>query len=149
MSVENKTVSNHFPLYKKGAEGESKARGMFNKTSPNPSFSKRGTNQNNYGIIVAGHGSRDPDGIREFEQLVALVKQRALQHVVTHGYLEFSSPTIDQAVTAQLAAGAQQVVMVPGVLLAAPGLSLLWWGSPPPTEPEFRPHPSQNCTQGV
>ena len=72
-----------------------------------------------FGIVVAGHGSRDPDGVQEFEQLVKLVKQRASQQLVTHGYLEFASPTIDQAITAQLDAGAQQVVMVPTVLLAA------------------------------
>jgi len=90
-----------------------------NQISSNPSFSKPGINSDNYGIIVAGHGSRDPDGIHEFEQLVALIKKRAPQHFVTHGYLEFSGPTIDQAVIAQLAAGVQQVVMVPGVLLAA------------------------------
>ena len=71
------------------------------------------------GIVIAGHGSRDPDGIREFEALMALVRARAPQHVVSHGYLEFASPTIDQALAANLAAGARQVVMVPGVLLAA------------------------------
>ena len=72
-----------------------------------------------FGIVIAGHGSRDPDGIREFEALMALVRARAPQHVVSHGYLEFASPTIDQAVATNLAAGARQVVMVPGVLLAA------------------------------
>ena len=71
------------------------------------------------GIVIAGHGSRDPDGIREFEALMALVRARAPQHVVSHGYLEFASPTIDQALAANLAGGAQRVVMVPGVLLAA------------------------------
>jgi precorrin-8X/cobalt-precorrin-8 methylmutase len=90
-----------------------------NQISPNPSFTKRGTDQNRYGIIVAGHGSRDPDGIQEFEQLVELVKQRAPQHVISHGYLEFASPAIDQAITTQLDAGVKQVVMVPGILLAA------------------------------
>ena len=72
-----------------------------------------------FGIVIAGHGSRDSDGIREFEALMVLVRARAPQHVVSHGYLEFSSPTIDQAVATNLAAGARQVVMVPGVLLAA------------------------------
>ncbi|MES2739932.1 MAG: precorrin-8X methylmutase [Pseudomonadota bacterium] len=71
------------------------------------------------GIVVAGHGSRDPDAVREFEALVELVRARAPQHVVSHGYLEFSSPTISEAVAANLAAGAHQVTVVPGVLLAA------------------------------
>jgi precorrin-8X/cobalt-precorrin-8 methylmutase len=75
--------------------------------------------EDRFGIVIAGHGSRDPDGIREFEALMALVRARAPQHVVSHGYLEFASPTIDQALAANLAAGVRQVVMVPGVLLAA------------------------------
>ena len=72
-----------------------------------------------YGIVIAGHGSRDPDGVREFEELVALVKARAPQHAVHHGYLEFASPTIEEALQASMAAGAKQIVMVPSVLLAA------------------------------
>ncbi len=76
------------------------------------------TNQE-FGIVIAGHGSRDADGIREFEQLVELVRERAPQHQVSHGYLEFASPTIDQAIAAQLNADAKQIVMVPGILLAA------------------------------
>lgn len=72
-----------------------------------------------FGIVIAGHGSRDPDAVREFEALVELIRARAPQHVVSHGYLEFASPTIGQAVAANLAAGARQVAVVPGVLLAA------------------------------
>jgi precorrin-8X/cobalt-precorrin-8 methylmutase len=71
------------------------------------------------GIVVAGHGSRDPDAVREFEALVELVRARATGQVVTHGYLEFSSPTIDEAVRANLGAGSNEVAVVPGVLLAA------------------------------
>ncbi|MFA5983985.1 MAG: precorrin-8X methylmutase [Methylococcaceae bacterium] len=72
-----------------------------------------------FGIVLAGHGSRDPAGVQEFEQLVGLVKQRAPMQQVTHGYLEFASPTLDQAIQAQLDAHTQQIVMVPAVLLAA------------------------------
>nr|WP_221196995.1 MULTISPECIES: precorrin-8X methylmutase [unclassified Herbaspirillum] len=72
-----------------------------------------------YGIVLAGHGSRDPDAVREFEALVELVRQRVPGQVVTHGYLEFSSPTISAAVEANIAAGSKQVAVVPGVLLAA------------------------------
>ncbi|MDR7048935.1 precorrin-8X/cobalt-precorrin-8 methylmutase [Duganella sp. 3397] len=79
----------------------------------------RMTGGDKFGIVIAGHGSRDPDAVREFEALVELIKQRAPHDVVTHGYLEFATPTIGEAVTANLAAGAKQVAMVPGVLLAA------------------------------
>jgi precorrin-8X/cobalt-precorrin-8 methylmutase len=77
------------------------------------------TISDDYAIVIAGHGSRDPDGVREFEALVALVRQRAPQRLVHHGYLEFASPTIEQALQASLDAGARQIVMVPSVLLAA------------------------------
>ena len=71
------------------------------------------------GIVVAGHGSRDPDAVREFEALVELVRARAPGDIVTHGYLEFASPTIADAAVANVDAGATQVALVPGVLLAA------------------------------
>ncbi|MGV8892189.1 MAG: precorrin-8X methylmutase [Burkholderiaceae bacterium] len=76
-------------------------------------------NRDQFGIVVAGHGSRDPDGVREFEALVTLVRSRAPQHIVSHGYLEFANPTIDQAVKTTVAAGVRQIAVVPGVLLGA------------------------------
>lgn len=71
----------------------------------------------NYSIVIAGHGSRDEDGVREFESLVTLLKQRTEKRI-DHGFLEFSRPTIDEAVKANLQAGSTQVAVVPGVLLA-------------------------------
>jgi len=72
-----------------------------------------------FGIVIAGHGSRDPDSVREFEALVKLVRERAPEQVIHHGYLEFSSPTISEAIEQNVAAGMTQVAVVPGVLLAA------------------------------
>ncbi|MET0319745.1 MAG: precorrin-8X methylmutase [Duganella sp.] len=75
-----------------------------------------------FGIVIAGHGSRDPDAVREFEALVELVRARAPQHAVSHGYLEFATPTIAEAIASNLAGAAskpKQVAVVPGVLLAA------------------------------
>jgi precorrin-8X/cobalt-precorrin-8 methylmutase len=72
-----------------------------------------------YDIIVAGHGSRDPEGVREFEQLVRLVQQRACGRKVNHGFLEFARPTIDEAIRANIHAGGLRIAVVPGVLLAA------------------------------
>ncbi|MDB5775529.1 MAG: hypothetical protein JWP38_1662 [Herbaspirillum sp.] len=77
-----------------------------------------------FGIVVAGHGSRDPDSVREFEALVELVRESAKQSAtprqpVSHGYLEFSSPTIAEAVEQNIAAGSTRIAVVPGVLLAA------------------------------
>jgi len=58
-------------------------------------------NQNNFGIVVAGHRQRDPwhSGIW---QLVELIKNALRQHVVSHGYLEFASPTSIKRLSAQI-----------------------------------------------
>lgn len=74
---------------------------------------------NKFGIVIAGHGSRDPDAVREFEALVKMVQHRAPDQVIHHGYLEFSSPTISEAIEQNIAAGMTQIAVVPGVLLAA------------------------------
>ncbi|MFJ3054785.1 precorrin-8X methylmutase [Herbaspirillum sp. NPDC087042] len=70
-------------------------------------------------VVIAGHGSRDPDALREFEALVELVRERAGQRIVRHGYLEFAAPTIADAAAACVAEGATEVAVVPGVLLGA------------------------------
>lgn len=72
-----------------------------------------------YAIVVAGHGSRDPDGVREFEQLVALMRERVGSRRLDYGYLELSQPTMVEAVQASIAAGSQRLVVVPALLLAA------------------------------
>jgi precorrin-8X/cobalt-precorrin-8 methylmutase len=77
------------------------------------------TQQGEYGIVIAGHGSRDPEGVREFERLVEIIKARAGGRRVTHGFLEFGRPTIDEAIRANIGAGSRQVAVVPGLLLAA------------------------------
>ena len=74
---------------------------------------------NNFGIVIAGHGSRDKDGIEEFEAALSLLKQKYPQHPITHGFLEFSSPTIDFAIRENVQKGSKRVVMVPAILFAA------------------------------
>ena len=74
---------------------------------------------NEYSIVVVAHGSRDPAGIREFESLVDLIKACAPQRRIVRAYLEFASPTIDEAIRAMLQSGATRVVMLPALLFAA------------------------------
>ncbi|RXZ32519.1 hypothetical protein D9O50_17080 [Oxalobacteraceae bacterium CAVE-383] len=83
--------------------------------------------EHDFGIVIAGHGSRDPASVREFEALVELVRARAgeasaastASTIVTHGYLEFAAPTITAAIEQNIAAGSRRIAVVPGVLLAA------------------------------
>jgi precorrin-8X/cobalt-precorrin-8 methylmutase len=77
------------------------------------------TQQDDYGVVIAGHGSRDPEGVREFERLVEIIKARCGGRRVAHGFLEFARPTINEAVRSSIGAGSQQIADVPGVLLAA------------------------------
>jgi precorrin-8X/cobalt-precorrin-8 methylmutase len=72
-----------------------------------------------YSIVVAAHGSRDPAALREVDALVALMKKRAPGQAIVQGFLEFAVPTIDEAVRAVIQAGAARVVMLPALLLAA------------------------------
>jgi precorrin-8X/cobalt-precorrin-8 methylmutase len=74
---------------------------------------------NDYAIVIAGHGSRDPEGISEFEQLAKLIRQRAGKRHVQYGFLEFARPTIDEAARTLIAGGEPRVAIVPLVLLAA------------------------------
>ena len=74
---------------------------------------------NDYAIVIAGHGSRDPEGISEFEQLAKVIQQRAGERHVEHGFLEFARPTIDEAARTLITGGDQRIAIVPLVLLAA------------------------------
>ncbi|UBV44394.1 precorrin-8X methylmutase (plasmid) [Deinococcus taeanensis] len=72
-----------------------------------------------YAVVLAAHGSRDPASRAQFEALVAEVKALEPDRMITHGFLEFNTPTIDEAAREAVLAGAQEIVLVPGVLLAA------------------------------
>lgn len=72
-----------------------------------------------YSIVVAAHGSRDPEALREVEALLALMKKQVPGKPVVHGFLEFALPTIDDAVREVIERGAARVVILPALLLAA------------------------------
>jgi precorrin-8X/cobalt-precorrin-8 methylmutase len=74
---------------------------------------------NQYAIVLAGHGSRDPKGVSEFEELAELIKQQSAPRAMRHGYLEFASPTIVEAVESLIKDGHKSIVVVPALLAAA------------------------------
>jgi len=70
-------------------------------------------------VLIAGHGSRDPDGIAEFLELGRHFRARRPELPVEIAFLEFARPTIQEGLD-RLAQGRPDViVVVPGVLLAA------------------------------
>jgi sirohydrochlorin cobaltochelatase len=70
-------------------------------------------------VMICGHGSRDPEAIREFELLAAGLRPRLPEVDFATGYLEFARPTIHEGLAALAARGARRILAVPGMLFAA------------------------------
>ena len=71
------------------------------------------------GVIVCGHGSRDPDAIREFEAVARGIQDRLPQYDVDSGFLEFARPVIREGLDNLRDRGVSRILAVPGMLFAA------------------------------
>ena len=78
-----------------------------------------GKRNGNPGLLVVGHGSRDPRGAQEFHELVALLRARDAGLKVEGGFIELSRPPISECVKRLVGAGAREISAVPLMLLAA------------------------------
>ena len=74
---------------------------------------------NDTAVMVCGHGSRDPDAIREFQALATGLKARLPQYDLESGYLEFAKPVIQESLAKLIERGAKRILAVPGMLFAA------------------------------
>lgn len=72
-----------------------------------------------YALLIAGHGSRDPDGVAEFLDLARHFRALQPEVPLEVAFLEFARPTIQEGIDRLAAGGAETVVVLPGVLLAA------------------------------
>jgi sirohydrochlorin cobaltochelatase len=70
------------------------------------------------GILVIGHGSRDPRSNREFEELVDCIRQRRPDSDVRHAYVELAAPSLAVGLEA-IASCNDRVVVVPLFLFTA------------------------------
>jgi sirohydrochlorin cobaltochelatase len=70
------------------------------------------------GILICGHGSRDPEGIEGFKELVRLLKLRYPNHEVDYGFLEFSHPVYAAAVERMYVNGVREITAIPAILFA-------------------------------
>ncbi|MGQ0554501.1 MAG: CbiX/SirB N-terminal domain-containing protein [Nitrospiraceae bacterium] len=70
------------------------------------------------GLLIVGHGSRDPSANIEFESVVAAYRTRRLDLDVMHGYVELASPSLATALR-ELAQRVDCVVVLPLFLFAA------------------------------
>ncbi|MFL6058283.1 MAG: sirohydrochlorin chelatase [Rubrobacteraceae bacterium] len=83
-----------------------------------PQANGKRTTSSEPALLIVGHGSRDPRGAEEFEELVSLVRARAPMHV-EGGFIELSRPPISECVNNLRERGAREVSAVPLMLLAA------------------------------
>ncbi len=70
-------------------------------------------------ILVIGHGSRDVDALREFEQVAEHLKHRFADRKIETGYLEFAKPVIAEGVEKLIKQGVTEIIGLPGMLMAA------------------------------
>jgi len=71
------------------------------------------------GIMICGHGSRDPQAIDEFHHMVAQLAHLLPEEPVESGFLEFARPVLREGLDRLRARGVSQVLAVPGMLFAA------------------------------
>jgi len=69
--------------------------------------------------MVCGHGSRDPDAIREFQAMARALGRSLSQYEVESGFLEFARPVIRDGLEALKSRGVRRILAIPGMLFAA------------------------------
>jgi sirohydrochlorin cobaltochelatase len=69
--------------------------------------------------MLCGHGSRDPEAVREFEIAAASLRERLPGFEFGTGYLEFARPTIQEGLARLADRGAERILAIPGMLFAA------------------------------
>ena len=70
-------------------------------------------------ILFVGHGSRDPDAVKEFHQLTQHFRERFPDRLCETGFLEFATPIIAEGVDKLVKMGAKKIIAIPGMLMAA------------------------------
>ena len=73
----------------------------------------------NIGILLCGHGSRDPQAVKEFKNVVDKIKSRIPKIPVAFGFLEFNRPIISDALDQLRDMGVERVIALPAMLFAA------------------------------
>ena len=73
----------------------------------------------NIGILLCGHGSRDPRAVAEFINVVNKIKSRLPTIPVAFGFLEFNRPIISEALDQLRNTGVEKVIALPAMLFAA------------------------------
>ena len=72
-----------------------------------------------FGVLVCGHGSRDSEAVEEFQAVAHGLKERLPKYVTDWGFLEFATPVIRTGLDALRSKGISKVLAIPGMLFAA------------------------------
>ncbi|GGA51580.1 hypothetical protein GCM10007416_25870 [Kroppenstedtia guangzhouensis] len=70
-------------------------------------------------ILWIGHGSRDPEGCRQFREMIVRMQKRLPDRRMKYCFLEFETPDIQEGVDRCVAWGATEVTAIPVLLLDA------------------------------
>ncbi len=70
------------------------------------------------GIVLFGHGARNPEWAQPFHRIRDAILQREPEALVEPGFLELSRPSFDESVDCLVRQGATEIVVVP-VFMAA------------------------------
>ena len=73
----------------------------------------------NIGIVICGHGSRDPKAVIEFINVIKKIRSRIPNIPVAYGFLEFNRPIISDALDTLRNQGVERVIALPAMLFAA------------------------------
>ena len=65
------------------------------------------------GIVLFAHGARDPEWARPFERVRDRIRASRPECPIELAYLDFMSPTLDEAVAALVQEGASSVTVFP------------------------------------
>lgn len=69
--------------------------------------------------MICGHGSRDTGAVAEFNDTVAMIRERLAPRPVESGFLEFARPIISEGLGKLRDQGVRRIDAVPGMLFAA------------------------------
>lgn len=78
-----------------------------------------GENHKSVGLLLVGHGTREPRGVEEFFALTKLVVGQMPQWSIEPCFLEFAEPSIAEAFRRLAARGVSRVVVAPVMLFSA------------------------------
>lgn len=70
------------------------------------------------GILLFGHGARNPEWAAPFHRIRAAIKSRAPHALVEPGFLELMRPSFDEGVDCLVEQGATEIIVVP-IFMAA------------------------------